>query len=92
MASKFRALQATKDGDRQSIAITELTDADLMDGDVVVAIEHSTVNLGPIKSSTRENSPGPAIRWVRNAGLVRLTRSEAGRWPTCSRRSDTTAP
>ena len=44
MASKFRALQATKDGDRQSIAITELTDADLMDGDVVVAIEHSTVN------------------------------------------------
>src|SRR6476620_6124988 len=44
MASKFRALQVTKDGDRQSIAITELTDADLMDGDVVVAIEHSTVN------------------------------------------------
>jgi hypothetical protein len=33
MASKFRALQVTKDGDRQSIAITELTDADLMDGD-----------------------------------------------------------
>src|SRR4029078_1110473 len=32
----------TKDGDRQSIAITELTDADLMDGDVVVAIQHST--------------------------------------------------
>ena len=243
MASKFRALQVTKDGDRQSIAITELTDADLMDGDVVVAIEHSTVNykdglaitgrapiirrfplipgidlagtvlrsedsrfqtgdrvvlngygLGEVhhggyaerarvkgdwlirlpenistaqamaigtagytamlcvlalekegitpdkgdvlvtgaaggvgsvaialldklgyrdrrllppgraakaticegsarmKSSTRANSPGPAIRWVRNAGLVRLTRSEAGRWPTCSRRSDTTAP
>ena len=32
MADKFRALLVTKDGDRQSVAVTELTDADLMDG------------------------------------------------------------
>ena len=44
MANKFRALLVTKDGDRQSAAVTELTDADLMAGDVTVAVEHSTVN------------------------------------------------
>ena len=44
MAATFRALLATKDGDRQSAAVTELTEADLMDGDVTVAVEHSTVN------------------------------------------------
>ena len=44
MADKFRALLVTKDGDRQSAAVTELTDADLMEGDVTVVVEHSTVN------------------------------------------------
>ena len=44
MADKFRALLVTKDGDRQSVVVTELTDADLMNGDVDVAVEHSTVN------------------------------------------------
>jgi acrylyl-CoA reductase (NADPH) len=44
MADKFRALLVTKDGDRQSVTVTELTDADLMKGDVTVAVEHSTVN------------------------------------------------
>ena len=32
MSEKFRALLVTKDGDQQSVAVTELTDADLMDG------------------------------------------------------------
>ena len=44
MADKFRALLVTKDGNQQSVAVTELTDADLMEGDVTVAVEHSTVN------------------------------------------------
>ena len=44
MTDKFRALLVTKDGNRQSVAVTELTDADLMEGDVTVAVEHSTVN------------------------------------------------
>ena len=44
MADTFRALLVTKEGDRQSVAVTELTDADLMEGDVTVAVEHSTVN------------------------------------------------
>ena len=37
MADKFRALLVTNDGNRQSVAVTELTDADLMEGDVTVA-------------------------------------------------------
>jgi acrylyl-CoA reductase (NADPH) len=44
MAEKFQALLATKEGDRQRVAVTELTDADLMDGEVTVTVEHSTVN------------------------------------------------
>ena len=44
MADKFRALLVTKEGNRQNTAMTELTDADLMAGDVTVAVEHSTVN------------------------------------------------
>ena len=44
MVDTFRALLVTKDGDRQSVAITALTDADLMEGNVTVAVEHSTVN------------------------------------------------
>jgi acrylyl-CoA reductase (NADPH) len=44
VADKFRALVVTKVGDRQSVVITELTDADLMGGEVTVAVEHSTVN------------------------------------------------
>ena len=44
MAATFRALLATNDGDRQSVAVTELTEADLMGGKVTVAVEHSTVN------------------------------------------------
>lgn len=44
MADKFRALLATKDSGPQSVAITELTESDLMDGEVAVAVEHSTVN------------------------------------------------
>ena len=50
MADKFRALLVTKDGNRQTVAITELTDADLMAGDVTVAVEHSTV---PIRMGSR---------------------------------------
>jgi acrylyl-CoA reductase (NADPH) len=44
VTEKFRALLATKNGDRQSVEVTELTDADLMEGVVTVAVEHSTVN------------------------------------------------
>jgi acrylyl-CoA reductase (NADPH) len=44
MADKLRGLLVTRDGGRQSVAVTELTEADLMEGDVTVAVEHSTLN------------------------------------------------
>jgi acrylyl-CoA reductase (NADPH) len=59
MADKFRALLVTKDGNRQSVAITELTDADLMAGDVTVAVEHSTVNY---KDGLAITGKAPIIR------------------------------
>ncbi|PSH58940.1 MDR family oxidoreductase [Phyllobacterium sophorae] len=40
----FKALLASKDGDTLSTTIVDLTEADLMDGDVTVAVDYSTVN------------------------------------------------
>ncbi|MGA7371659.1 MAG: MDR family oxidoreductase, partial [Methyloceanibacter sp.] len=59
MADKFRALLVTKEGDRQSVAATELTDADLMEGNVTVAVEHSTVNY---KDGLAITGKAPIIR------------------------------
>ena len=59
MTEKFRALLVTKDGDRQSAAVTELTDADLMEGDVTVAVEHSTMNY---KDGLAITGKAPIIR------------------------------
>ena len=44
MADRFRALLVNKKGDTQSVALVELNVSDLMEGDVTVAVEHSTVN------------------------------------------------
>ena len=59
MVETFRALLVTKDDDRQSVAITELTDADLMEGNVTVAVEHSTVNY---KDGLAITGKAPIIR------------------------------
>ncbi|WP_181705863.1 MDR family oxidoreductase [Chthonobacter rhizosphaerae] len=43
--TEFRAIVVSRDEEkRQSVALTSLTDADLMDGDVTVRVSHSTVN------------------------------------------------
>jgi len=44
MADTFRALRIDKTDAGQTVAIVELTEADLMEGDVTVAVSHSTVN------------------------------------------------
>jgi acrylyl-CoA reductase (NADPH) len=44
MKSRFRAILIKKDGDKQSVEEVELTPNDLMEGDVTVAVSHSTVN------------------------------------------------
>jgi acrylyl-CoA reductase (NADPH) len=59
VTEKFRALLATKSGDGQRVEVTELTDADIMEGDVTVAVEHSTVNY---KDGLAVTGKAPIIR------------------------------
>ncbi len=59
MADKFRALLVTKEGDSQKVALTELAESDLMDGDVTVAVEYSTVNY---KDGLAITGRAPVIR------------------------------
>jgi len=59
VAEKFQALLATKEGGRQSVEVTELTEADLMDGEVSVAVDHSTVNY---KDGLAITGKAPIIR------------------------------
>lgn len=44
MKNRFRAILIRKDSEKQSVDDVELTRNDLMDGDVTVAVSHSTVN------------------------------------------------
>jgi acrylyl-CoA reductase (NADPH) len=59
MADNFRAMLVSKDGDQQIVVITELAETDLMDGDVTVALEHSTVNY---KDGLAISGKAPIIR------------------------------
>jgi acrylyl-CoA reductase (NADPH) len=44
MKDRFKAVLIKKDGDKQTVEDAVLTPADLMEGDVTVAVSHSTVN------------------------------------------------
>jgi acrylyl-CoA reductase (NADPH) len=44
MSDRFKALLITKENDSQTVTETELSPPDLMEGDVTIAISHSTVN------------------------------------------------
>lgn len=44
MSTPFKAYQVTKDDEGQKVSFTELSDDDLMEGDVTVRIEYSTLN------------------------------------------------
>ena len=44
MAATFRGIWLTKPGDTQELAFRDLTLDELMPGEVVVAVSHSTVN------------------------------------------------
>ena len=44
MKSRFKAVLIRKDGDKQTVEDVELAPSDLMEGDVTVAVSHSTVN------------------------------------------------
>jgi acrylyl-CoA reductase (NADPH) len=57
--TSFTALQVDKEGDKQLVRLVELTEADLMPGDVTVKVEHSTVNY---KDGLAVTAKGPIIR------------------------------
>ncbi len=59
MTDSFRALLIRKDGDTQTVDDTILTTADLMEGDVVVDVSHSTVNY---KDGLAVTGRSPVVR------------------------------
>ncbi|MCO5160749.1 MAG: oxidoreductase [Mesorhizobium sp.] len=60
MTDRFKAILISRDEEkRQSVAVTELTEADLMDGDVTVAVEASTINY---KDGLAITGKSPVVR------------------------------
>ena len=59
MSETFKALQIDKNDDGQVVEFVELSDADLMDGEVTVAVEHTTVNY---KDGLAITGKAPIIR------------------------------
>jgi acrylyl-CoA reductase (NADPH) len=64
---RFKALVASKNGSAQAIAWQELAESDLMPGDVVVRVSHSTVNY---KDGLAITGKAPVIRrWPMIPGI-----------------------
>ncbi len=60
MTDRFNAILVSRDEEkRQSVAVTDLTEADLMDGDVTVAVEATTVNY---KDGLAITGKSPVVR------------------------------
>lgn len=60
MTDRFKAILISRDEEkRQSVAVTELTEADLMEGDVTVAVEASTMNY---KDGLAITGKAPVVR------------------------------
>ena len=59
MTESFRALQISKTDQGQSVDLVSLTETDLMDGDVTVAVSHSSVNY---KDGLAVTGKAPIIR------------------------------
>ncbi|MDD9909907.1 MAG: oxidoreductase [Ahrensia sp.] len=66
--SKFKAILISRDEDKkQSVEMTEIDDADLMDGDVTIAIEATTVNY---KDGLAITGKSPVVRhWPMIPGI-----------------------
>ncbi len=60
MSGTFKAIVINRDAEKkQSVAVTELTEADLMDGDVTVSVEYTTVNY---KDGLAITGKAPVVR------------------------------
>lgn len=69
MKDRFKAFLITKDDSGQKAALTDLTLNDLMDGDVVVAVSHSTVNY---KDGLALTGRSPVVRKFPMVGGIDL--------------------
>ena len=60
MSGNFKAILISRDADKkQSVGITELSEADLMEGDVTVSVEYTTVNY---KDGLAITGKAPVVR------------------------------
>ena len=59
MSETFQAIVIDKTAEGQKVEFRRLTEADLMDGDVTIAVEHSTVNY---KDGLAITGKAPIIR------------------------------
>ncbi|TPM97985.1 MDR family oxidoreductase [Mesorhizobium sp. B2-1-3A] len=60
MSETFKAILISRDADKkQSVAVTDLTEADLMEGDVTIAVEATTVNY---KDGLAITGKAPVVR------------------------------
>ena len=68
MSENFRAILVSRDEDKnQSVEVTELGDEDLMEGDVTVAVEATTVNY---KDGLAITGKSPVVRhWPMVPGI-----------------------
>ncbi|WP_315980959.1 alcohol dehydrogenase catalytic domain-containing protein [Aliamphritea spongicola] len=63
----FKALQISKDGEQQQTECVQLSREDLMPGDVLVAVEYSTINY---KDGLAITGKGPVVRkWPMIPGI-----------------------
>ena len=67
MSDTFRAILVSRDEDKkQSVDVTDMSDADLMEGDVTVAVEATTVNY---KDGLAITGRAPVVRrWPAGRG------------------------
>jgi len=81
MSDTFHAIQLSKTDDGQTSAIVDLTENDLMDGDVTVEVSHSTINY---KDGLAMTGAAPVVRtWPLVPGIDfvgTVTKSEHGSW------------
>ncbi len=59
MSDTFKAIQINKTDEGQTVGIVQLTDSDLMDGDVTVDVAHSTINY---KDGLALTGKAPVVR------------------------------
>jgi acrylyl-CoA reductase (NADPH) len=60
MSGNFKAILVSRDADKkQSVAVTELSETDLMEGDVTVSVEYTTVNY---KDGLAITGKAPVVR------------------------------